>query len=293
MARNKVNESDRMKVAQEIPPSKRVHTAVHFTSPQYIDIMLLIRRYNMNFMDGDSQRIDYEMTKSAREKLRPYEERGYSKTHKNIDYLIKSLLYMRRASSMEELASMSVDYNRLGELFSSIMLTESANQVTGAVAAKLKDYVAHKSQKPKPKAGFARGNYPPFKSSPNVPTSSHHKAEAQPKQKQPAPPNHSHPHKASPSPNLEPISKAKLPHYTKPAPAERSKKSAHPQKKHSGRSDQSSLSAVTIHPYSIRGPPSTDAYGVRRSLKARIAEEAARGRGARLEKEVKDEHLDE
>ena len=98
--------------------AEKTHTmATHYTSPEYFDIILLIRRFNMNYVSGDNQRLNYQIPDSLRESCRKMEAGAYSTMQQDIDYLVKSLLFIRRASSVEDHAWLDTNYEKLSWTF--------------------------------------------------------------------------------------------------------------------------------------------------------------------------------
>jgi hypothetical protein len=107
--------------------------ATNFIVPEYFDIILLMRRYNMNYRDGDGRRIDYRISDSTREKCRKLEGGPYMVAKKDIDELVHNLLLIRRASSGEERAYLDIDYSHLSRALLRVVRKGMGSKATDKV----------------------------------------------------------------------------------------------------------------------------------------------------------------
>lgn len=100
--------------------------ATHYESPNYLDIILMIRRFNTNCRSTNklAQWIVYESDKDETRECRELESTGYSQTQKDIDILIGSLLLVRRALA-ERKSPREKDTQQMREAYAKVLKATS------------------------------------------------------------------------------------------------------------------------------------------------------------------------
>jgi len=291
---------------------------LHYDSPEYLDILLMVRRYNVNMAAKPEagNRIKVELSDFERDICRRLEKTGYTQFQKDIDNLVCSLLKLRRGDSDGK--QWDQDTQQMSNIFADVLkkVTKVTSETSQAATPSVPQAVASNPKRANAVAGPSTPKTkpqaipkPPAKT-PFDPMSAKHNegkfrtltASTQairtptrpvytPKKSPPKPSNTS---SSSTKPSKRPV-RTYIPtrSYRDPSlpksPLKHYLLKGHPLTKSQGpttRKPEKTMSKEGKLP-SIKGPPSTDANGVRRSSRIRSAEEEARERAERIASEVR------